>query len=286
MRYRRWGICDRSFRECKRRKGGMKSMKKIPILFVFLILVLAALMLASSFRLNFTDAYLAYVPSSKTLQIAAHGKVLSYGTGWIVQQVQPYLYHMRLSTWQGFFWKINTSQKKVFKTTNGQFGTNVGHDTQMNVTLEVIGGSNNVPPTRFLIRFNTSQKKVFKTTNGQFGTNVGHDTQMNVTLEVIGGSNNVPPTRFLIRFHDAYLIYVIESQSIQIAAQSTVLSYANDWNKAQIYPYLFHIRLATWQGFYWQVNTSRKELVEIRNGTFGAIAGGTHSTLPISVTTQ
>jgi len=217
----------------------MKSMKKIPILFVFLILVLAALMLASSFRLNFTDAYLVYVPSSKTLQIAAHGKVLSYGTGWIVQQVQPYLYHMRLSTWQGFFWKINTSQKKVFKTTNGQFGTNVGHDTQMNVTLEVIGGS-----------------------------------------------NNVPPTRFLIRFHDAYLIYVIESQSIQIAAQSTVLSYANDWNKAQIYPYLFHIRLATWQGFYWQVNTSRKELVEIRNGTFGAIAGGTHSTLPISVTTQ
>ncbi len=214
-------------------------MKKIPILFFVLILVLAALMMASSFRLNFTDAYLVYVPSNKTLQVIAHGRALSYGSGWIVQQVQPYLYHMRLSTWQGFFWKINTSQKKVYKTTNGQFGTNVGHDTPMNVSLDVVGGSNNVPPTRFFIRFN-----------------------------------------------DAYLIYVIESQSIQIVAQNMVLSYASDWNKAQIYPYLFHIRLATWQGFFWKVNTSRKELIEVRNGTFGAIAPGTEVVLPISVTTQ
>jgi hypothetical protein len=214
-------------------------MKRIPILFLALILILSTVMVASSFRLNFTDAYLVYVPSSKTLQITAHGRVLSYGSGWIVQQVQPYLYHMKLNTWQGFFWKINTSQKKVFKTTNGQFGTNIGYDTQLNVTLDVVGGSNNVPPTRFLIRFN-----------------------------------------------DAYLIYVIETQAIQIIAQSMVLSYANDWNKAQIYPYLFHIRLATWQGFFWKVNTSRKQLYEVRNGTFGAIAPGTETTLPIPVTTQ
>lgn len=214
-------------------------MKKVPILFFILILVLAALTLASSISLKFTDAYLVYVPSSQILQIIAHDKVISYGSEWSVQQVRPYLYHIKLNMWQGFFWKVNTSQKKVFRTTGGEFGT-VG----------------------------------------------GNDTQMNVSLEVVGGSANVPPTRFAIRFNDAYLIYTIETQSIQIGAQQTALSYGTDWNKAQVYPYLFHIRLATWKGFYWQVNTSRKELVEVTNGSFGKISGGTHTKIPIVVNVQ
>ncbi|HOX64770.1 MAG TPA: hypothetical protein PLB79_03065, partial [Thermotogota bacterium] len=59
-----------------------------------------------------------------------------------------------------------------------------------------------------------------------------------------------------------------------------------DWNKAQVYPYLFHIRLATWKDFYWQVNTSRKELVEVTNGSFGKISGGTSTKIPIVVNVQ
>lgn len=82
-----------------------------------------------------------------------------------------------------------------------------------------------------------------------------------------------PPKQLMLDFTDAYLVFSNPSKSIQIAAQSTVLSYGSDWEKCQIYPYLYHIRQKFWQGFFWQVNTSRKEVYEVTGGTFCNIGG-------------
>jgi hypothetical protein len=82
-----------------------------------------------------------------------------------------------------------------------------------------------------------------------------------------------PPKQLMLDFTDAYLVFSNPSKSIQIAAQSTVLSYGSDWEKCQIYPYLYHIRQKFWQGFYWKVNTSRKEVYEVTGGTFCKLGG-------------
>ena len=91
------------------------------------------------------------------------------------------------------------------------------------------------------------------------------------------------PERFTLNFNDGYLVYDPQTGVLQITAEGNVLSYGGDWQVHKVYSYLFHFRLKTWQSFYWQVNTSRLEVVEVRNGTFGAIAGGTHHEMPFHV---
>jgi hypothetical protein len=92
-----------------------------------------------------------------------------------------------------------------------------------------------------------------------------------------------PPKTLMLDFTDAYLVFSNPYKSIQIAAQSTVLSYGSDWEKCQLKPYLYHIRQKFWQGFYWQVNTSRKEVYEVTGGTFCRISPGTRKKLNIKV---
>ena len=82
-----------------------------------------------------------------------------------------------------------------------------------------------------------------------------------------------PPKQLMLDFTDAYLVFTNPAKSIQIAAQNTVLSYGSDWEKCQIYPYLYHIRHKFAKSFFWQVNTSRKEVYEVTGGTFCKIGG-------------
>jgi len=82
-----------------------------------------------------------------------------------------------------------------------------------------------------------------------------------------------PPDRFMLDFTDAYLVFSNPSKSIQIAAQNSVLSYGSDWEKCQLKPYLYHIRQKFWKGFYWKINTSRKEVYEVTGGTFCQLGG-------------
>ena len=186
------------------------------------------------FFLDFVDAYLVYQPSTGTLQIATELMVLSYGGDWERKQLKPYLYHMRLKTWQGFYWKINTSRKEAYKVV-GTFGVMGGTETK-------IAG---------------------------------------ITVDVVGGSDTVAPDRFFLRFATSYLVFVPGTKTLQIVAELMVLSYGGDWEVKQLKPYLYHMRLKTWQGFYWKINTSRKEAYKVV-GTFGTM-GGTETALKMGV---
>lgn len=81
------------------------------------------------------------------------------------------------------------------------------------------------------------------------------------------------PRQLILDFTDAYLVFLNPTKTIQIAAQNTVLSYGGDWEKCQIYPYLYHIRQNFWKSFYWKVNTSKKEVYEVTGGTFCKLGG-------------
>jgi hypothetical protein len=103
------------------------------------------------FLLRFSDAYLVYQPGTTTLQIAAVGNVLSYGKDWQVKKMKPYLYHMRQNVWKGFYWKVNTSRKQVYRVRGGTFGQLGGQEEVLNITVEPVGNPDD--PTRYLLRF-------------------------------------------------------------------------------------------------------------------------------------
>jgi len=157
-------------------------MKKIPfsIKFAIILLLFACMTIPASaaapkqFFIDFKDAYLVYAPSSGTKQVVADGSVLSYGGDWQVSKLKPYLYHMRLKTWQGFYWKVNTSRKEVYQVTGGTFGQLGGSEKTKNFTVDVVGGGGEGTPDRFMIKFSDSYL-VYVTASG--------------TLQIAAGGN-------------------------------------------------------------------------------------------------
>lgn len=137
----------------------------------------------------------------------------------------------------------------------------------------------------FFWKVNTSRKEVYKVTDGTFGALGGSETKLDFVLDPKGDANN--PDRFLIRFPKSYLVYVPDSDTLQIAAQTQahgghVISYKGDWQVKKLKSYLYHLRLASWKNFYWKVNTSRKGIWKVTNGTFGQL-GGDQSDLSFGV---
>lgn len=195
------------------------------------------------FFLDFVDAYLVYEPSSGILQIATEGYVVSYGQNWEKCKIYPYLFHLRRKYWRGFYWKINTSRQRVYKNIGGQFCRIGGRDTPLNFKVDVVGGRRGSTPDRFFIRF------------GEGG---------------------------------AYLVYDVEDDVIQIAAVPTnapamVISRGENWEVCRVKPYLFHLRLKTWKGFYWKVNTSRKIALVVRGSNFCRIGDAREKLLKMKV---
>ncbi len=109
-----------------------------------------------------------------------------------------------------------------------------------------------------------------------------------LTKKVYCSSNNPnsstssTPKSFILHFKDAYLVYEPSSKTLQIAAQRNVLSYGSDWQVVKLKSYLYHLREKFWKGFYWKVNTSRKEVYLIKGGSFGHF-GGKETKLNIGV---
>lgn len=188
------------------------------------------------FFLDFAGTTLTFRPGTNTLQIQTEQMVLSYGADWEVKQLRPFLYDLRLKTWEGFYWKVNTSRKEVYKVTGGVFGQLGGTDTPL------------------------SQVKV----------------------ELRGGDAESGPKQVSLQFPKAYLVHEPGKSIVQVVADNMVLSYCHDWEVKQVKPYLYDLRLKTWQGFFWKVNTSRKEAVQVKGGTFGGL-GGMESPMKMSV---
>ena len=118
-----------------------------------------ALAAPKRFLLYLRGSYLVCVPQNGTLQIADEGNVLSYGEGWQVHKLQPYLYHLRLSTWQGFYWKVNTSRREAYRVRGGTFGALGGSETRLGgINVDVVGGGPGGmhEPERFFLRFKTA----------------------------------------------------------------------------------------------------------------------------------
>ena len=105
------------------------------------------------FFLDFNEARLIYKPATQTLQIAAGNKVLAYGSNWEKCQLKPYLYHFRQKFWKGFYWKVNTSRKEVYRVTGGTFCTLGGSEQKINITVDTVGGSDTTPPETIFLRF-------------------------------------------------------------------------------------------------------------------------------------
>lgn len=190
----------------------------------------------TSYLLQLPDAYIVYEPSRDVFQIAALGAVLSYGEGWERAQVRPYLFHLRHKAWKNHFWKVNTSRKEVYLVWGGVFGR-VGAKPGAGPAFEVDG------------------------------------EREDIAVEVVGGGDNQAPQRFFLRFAEAALHFEPGTGDLRLAAAGMTVSPCDDWEACALQNDLFHVRLRTWKGFYWKVNTGRKAAWRTTGGDFCRLGG-------------
>lgn len=190
----------------------------------------------TNYVLRLPDAYIVYEPSQDRFQIAALGAVLSYGDGWERRQVKPTLFHLRHQSWKNHFWKVDTSRKEVHLVWGGVFGHTWSKPWPAK-SVDVDG------------------------------------ERENITLEVVRGTKDQVPQRLFLRFADAYLYFEPTSRDLRLAAAGVTLSPCDDWEACSLKDYLFHVRLKTWKGFYWKVNTARLGAWKTTGGDFCKLGG-------------
>ena len=100
-------------------------------------------------RLNFNETTITYEPGQGGPQVLAGNHVLSYGDDWDVREVRSYLYHVRYTYWDDFYWKVNTSRESVYRVEGGTFGRLGGTETSANFDVSVRGSTDD--PSRFTV---------------------------------------------------------------------------------------------------------------------------------------
>jgi hypothetical protein len=60
------------------------------------------------------------------------------------------------------------------------------------------------------------------------------------------------------------------------------IAWSGDWQEKRLQPYLVQIRRASWSGFFWQINTSRKTVEKATNTNFGELPNS-RKTLNVTV---
>jgi len=190
----------------------------------------------TNYVLRLPDAYIVYEPAQDVFQIAALGAVMSYGDGWERRQVKPYLFHIRHRAWKNHFWKVNTSRKEMYLVWGGIFGR-IGTKPGAAAAIEVEG------------------------------------EREEITVDVVVEAGTQVPTRFFIRFAEADLFFDPVARDLRLAAAGMTLSPCDDWEACSLKDYLFHVRLKTWTGFYWKVNTGRMGVWKTTGGDFCKLGG-------------
>jgi hypothetical protein len=84
-----------------------------------------------SFSLQLTGAYLIITKSTRSIQVAAEGAVLSYGDDWLKCRVTPTLFHIKQKFWKNFFWAVDTTHNVVFKVESGSFCKEGGYSIRL-----------------------------------------------------------------------------------------------------------------------------------------------------------
>jgi hypothetical protein len=134
----------------------------------------------------------------------------------------------------------------------------------------------------FYWKVNTSRKEVYLIKGGSFGHYGGKETKLNISVDVVGPPSS--PKRFFLRFHKTHIIYQISSKIMQIIEGNKVLSYGTDWQKCKIKPYLYDLKQNIWKGFFWRVNTNKKQVYRVTKGVFCKYGiGENHKILNIGV---
>jgi hypothetical protein len=75
---------------------------------------------------------------------------------------------------------------------------------------------------------------------------------------------------FLLTFSNAFLTYEPGSGDPQGALGNLVIDYGSEWETVQMKDFLYQMRKPHWDNMFWEVNTSHREVYQVKTAPSGA----------------
>lgn len=91
------------------------------------------------------------------------------------------------------------------------------------------------------------------------------------------------PDKFFLDLNDASLLYEPSGGCRLLGPEDVALGGSEEWEVCRVKPSLYHVRRRDWNHVFWQVNTVRREVIEIREGTFCSLSACKRRSLDFTV---
>jgi hypothetical protein len=126
----------------------------------------------------------------------------------------------------------------------------------------------------FFWEVDTIDRSVWQVTGIDFCHKGGKAHEVKMKVEVSGGSKTAPPMRFVLNLADTRLEYEPAAGKFRIQAFGNQFAYTPFWKIIRPKPHLFQLKHQTWEDFYWEVDTFKKEVHQVTGGSFGQTDSG------------
>jgi hypothetical protein len=137
----------------------------------------------------------------------------------------------------------------------------------------------------FFWEIDTYERAVWEIRGADFCKKGGKARDLAIQVEVTGGSLLIMPSHFTLKLAQTRIRFEPATKKFALLAYEKPICHLPFWWVCRRDSFLYQIRCALWQDFFWQVDTFKKEASQVSGGKFCSTEG-TALKLPLAVTAE
>ncbi|MFH2108181.1 MAG: CARDB domain-containing protein [Chrysiogenia bacterium] len=120
----------------------------------------------------------------------------------------------------------------------------------------------------FFWEIDTYEKAVWEIKGVDFCRKGGKSRELGIKVNVEGGSLLIPPSRFTLKLSSSQLRFEPGSKKLTLSAFDKPIFHMPFWWVCRRESYLYQVRFALWENYFWQIDTFKKQASSISGGKF------------------
>jgi hypothetical protein len=137
----------------------------------------------------------------------------------------------------------------------------------------------------FFWEIDTYERAVWEIRGIDFCKKGGKDRALPIKVEVTGGSTVTLPSHFSLKLAQTRMRFEPATKKFALLAYEKPICHLPFWWVCKRESFLYQIRCALWENYFWQVDTFKKEASQVTDGKFCSTEG-LAAKLPLKVTVE
>jgi len=134
----------------------------------------------------------------------------------------------------------------------------------------------------FFWEIDSYEKAAWEVKGANFCKQGGKARKLDIKIDVKGGSLTIPPAFFNLKLVNTQIRYEPATKKFTLSAYGNPIFHLPFWTGCKREAHIYQIRFTTWENFFWQVDTFKKQASQISGGKFCS-GDGNSSLLPMQV---